>query len=310
MSFDRSALIDACRHHGLVTRVVVARVRGSAPREVGAAVLVWRAGASGTIGGGALEHALMAAARDIATPGYFNITRHALGPDMGQCCGGSVDIVTESFDLAAAEALPEDVIARGPGDMPLPVARIKTTARNTGVLPEPALVSGWMVEPVTTPTRDIWIWGAGHVGRALISVLAPLPGVRLTWVDVTADRFPDHIPDTVTTLTAARPERLVAYAPQQAEHIIVTFSHDLDLELCHRLLHHGFRTTGLIGSATKWARFKSRLKGLGHSGASIDRITCPIGDPSLGKHPHVIALGVAADLLRTAARAAHLEGYA
>lgn len=310
MSFDRSSLIDACKRHGVVTRVVVARVRGSAPREVGAAMLVWREGASGTIGGGTLEHALMTAARDIREAGYFNITRHALGPDMGQCCGGSVDIVTESFDLAAAEGLPQDVIARGPGDMPLSVVRIKRTARNTGVLPDPALVSGWMIEPVTTPTRHIWVWGAGHVGRALVSVLAPLPDIALTWVDINQGRFPDDIPDALTTLTAARPERLVPFAPQNAEHIIVTFSHDLDLELCHQLLQHGFTSAGLIGSATKWARFKSRLSALGHSGALVERITCPIGDPSLGKHPHVIALGVATDLLRHTPRAARLEGYA
>lgn len=310
MSFDRSSLIDACKDHGLVTRVVVARVRGSAPREVGAAMLVWRDGASGTIGGGALEHALMTAARGITTSGHFNITRHALGPDMGQCCGGSVDILTESFDLAAAEALPEDVIMRGPGEMPFPVARIKTDARGTGILPEAGLVSGWMIEPVTTPSRSVWIWGAGHVGRALVSVLAPLPDIKLTWVDINEGRFPSAVPGPVTTLTAAHPERLVAFAPQTAEHIIVTFSHDLDLALCHRLLQRGFDFAGLIGSATKWARFKSRLSALGHAPCSIARITCPIGDPSLGKHPQAIALGVATDLLHPASRTTSLEGYA
>ena len=310
MSFDRSALIDACKRHGIVTRVVVARVRGSAPREAGAAMLVWREGASGTVGGGTLEHSLMMTARTIEDAGHFEITRHALGPDMGQCCGGSVDVLTESYDLATARALPEDVIARGPGDVPLPVARILNTARNAGVLPASTLIAGWMVEPVTTPTRDIWVWGAGHVGRALVCVLTPLPDIRLTWVDVAAERFPDDIPGAVTTLHAPRPEQLVHFAPPDADHIILTYSHDLDLELCHRLLRHGFCSAGLIGSATKWARFKSRLKTLGHGATSIDRIICPIGEPSLGKHPHVIALGVAMALLRPASRAARLEGYA
>ena len=78
---------------------------------------------------------------------------------------------------------------------------------------------------------------------------------------------------------------------------MLTFSHSLDLELCHRLLGHGFRTLGLIGSATKWARFRSRLAALGHAEARIARIRCPIGDPGLGKHPQAIAIGVAADLL-------------
>ena len=90
----------------------------------------------------------------------------------------------------------------------------------------------------------------------------------------------------------------MAGAPQDAEHLILTFSHALALDLCHRLLMHGFRACGLIGSASKWARFRSRLAGLGHAPAQIARIRCPIGDPALGKHPQAIAISVAADLLR------------
>ncbi|MFN3577396.1 MAG: XdhC family protein, partial [Tabrizicola sp.] len=88
------------------------------------------------------------------------------------------------------------------------------------------------------------------------------------------------------------------HAPTDAEHLILTFSHALDLELCHRLLIRGFRSCGLIGSATKWGRFRSRLAALGHDAAAIGRIRCPIGDPRLGKHPQAIAVGVVAELLR------------
>jgi xanthine dehydrogenase accessory factor len=159
------------------------------------------------------------------------------------------------------------------------------------------VVQGWFVEPVADPTREIWIWGAGHVGRALVAVLAPLPGLRLTWIDTDAARFPE-VPEGVVQRIAANPAVLVDEAPAEAEHLVLTFSHALDLELCHRLLGHGFGALGLIGSETKWARFRSRLRALGHPDARISRIACPIGQPELGKHPQAIAVGVAAEILR------------
>jgi xanthine dehydrogenase accessory factor len=91
---------------------------------------------------------------------------------------------------------------------------------------------------------------------------------------------------------------VVGQAPVGAEHLILTYSHAIDLDLCHRLLGHGFASCGLIGSASKWARFRSRLVGLGHAPGQIARIQCPIGEPALGKHPQAIALGVGAALLR------------
>ena len=310
MSFDRTALIEACAAHGRVARVVVAQVRGSAPREVGAAMLVWQDGFSGTIGGGSLEYnATENARRNLGVSGQ-RLTRHALGPDLGQCCGGSVDLLTEVYDLEKAMALPEDIVVSGQGEIPLAVARIRAALEKGGRLPAPQLVSGWMVEPVTQATRPLWIWGAGHVGRALVDVTAPLPDMALTWVDTDTARFPARVPAHVNPIAAARPENLVPYAPLHAEHLIVTYSHDLDLELCHRLLRHGFAFAGLIGSATKWARFKSRLGALGHSREAILRITCPIGDPRLGKHPHQIAVGVAHDLMGAARGAQKLEGSA
>lgn len=154
-------------------------------------------------------------------------------------------------------------------------------------------------EPPQAP-RDtpLWLWGAGHVGRALVATLAPLPDLALTWIDTAPGRFPQTIPDTVTTLPASDPPRALKHAPTDAHHLIVTYSHEIDLALCHAALTHGFASCGLIGSATKWARFQSRLRALGHDSAQISRITCPIGDPSLGKHPQAIAVGVAARFLR------------
>jgi xanthine dehydrogenase accessory factor len=143
----------------------------------------------------------------------------------------------------------------------------------------------------------LWIWGAGHVGRAIVATVAPLNGFALTWIDTDAARFPDAIPAGVDQVIAAQPARLMPRAPRAAHHLILTYSHDLDLELCHAALSHGFASAGLIGSATKWARFRSRLEGLGHAPGHIDRIVCPIGDPSLGKEPQAIAIGVAARLM-------------
>lgn len=296
MSFDLTGLSHAITLHGRVVRVVIAAHGGSSPREVGAAMLVWDRGQSGTIGGGALEYAAATKARAMLADGGRTVERVALGPSIGQCCGGAVTLWTEVF-----EAVPEPVagvVARGPGDMPLAVKRVLAAARGQGLRPASGLVAGWLVEPVAEAERQVWIWGAGHVGRALVAVLAPLPGIAITWVDTGPERFPEVIPEGVTPVWAERPEALVGHVPMGAEHLIVTYSHALDLELCHRLLGRGFGWLGLIGSATKWARFRSRLRALGHSGAEIDRITCPIGDVSLGKHPQAIAIGVGLQLLK------------
>lgn len=293
MAFDLNALRAAFAEHGRVARVVIAEVQGSSPREVGAAMLVWDGGQSGTIGGGALEY--QAAGQAFAREGF---SRHPLGPELGQCCGGAVTLLTEIYDADRLAALDDEtIIARGPGEMPLAVKRLTTCARNQGVDLRPRMVQGWFVEPLARPMRPIWIWGAGHVGRALVDVLEPIPEFSLTWVDTAPNRFPDAIPDGVSVLPASDPLRVVQHAPNDAAHIIVTYSHALDLSLCDALLRHGFGFAGLIGSDTKWARFASRLRKLGHSDAQISRICCPIGQKSLGKHPQAIAVGVAAQLL-------------
>lgn len=302
MSFDREGLASLIAVHGAVARVVVAETAGSAPREAGASMAVWAGGQSGTIGGGALEFEAAARARAmLATGGADRLDRLALGPALNQCCGGAVRLLSETWDKTRLAQVSGTIVARPlpgtRGEMPLAVQRILARARGEGVRPAARIVQGWYVEPVAVPVRDIWIWGAGHVGRALVAVLAPLPGLRLTWADTDAARFP-AVPEGVVQRIAPDPVSLVDEAPRAAEHLVLTFSHALDLELCHRLLGHGFASLGLIGSATKWARFRSRLRALGHPDARISRIRCPIGRPEFGKHPQAIAVGVAADLLK------------
>lgn len=150
------------------------------------------------------------------------------------------------------------------------------------------------IEPSGPP---IWIWGAGHVGHAIATTLSPFETFGITLIDDAPARLPAPLPPRVTPLVAADMPRAVVHAPADANHFILTYSHDIDLALCDALLHHGFQSCGLIGSTTKWARFRKRLGQMGHPDAQISRITCPIGDPRLGKHPQAIAIGVAARLL-------------
>lgn len=296
--FDLAALSAAVTTYQTVARVVIAAVKGSSPREVGASMLVWEGGQSGTIGGGALEWQATTRARDMLATGGHRLDHESLGPNLGQCCGGAVTLLTEVY---TAKTLPTDttLIARATdgSPMPLSVKRLLTQARNQGTRPAPQIIQGWMVEPISRPTRHLWIWGAGHVGRALVHTLAPLPGVSITWIDTAPDRFPDEFLENTRALPVPNLADALTLAPTSAEHLILTYSHALDLDLCHRLLTHGFSACGLIGSASKWARFRSRLAALGHQPQSIARITCPIGDPALGKHPQAIAISVAAALL-------------
>lgn len=290
MSIDPEILARAAAR-GPFVRVLVAEVRGSAPREPGAAMLVWPDRTEGTIGGGRLEYEAIARARATRAP---HLERVALGPAMGQCCGGAV---TLSYEPMVGPPDAEGWYARGPEPMPLSVRRALARARDRGEAPA-LLIDGWLIEAVAPPPDELWVWGAGHVGRALVNVLAPLPGLRIRWVDTGLDRFPEIAPEGVATLIAENPADLVSAAPITARHLILTYSHALDLELCHRLLGHGFAGCGLIGSATKWARFRGRLRALGHTDALISGIECPIGDPSLGKAPQAIAISVAGGLLR------------
>ncbi len=296
MSFDPRPLSDAVRAHGAVIRIVVIRALGSTPREAGAAMLVWADGQEGTIGGGTLEWQAIAEARDVLQSGQ-DLRRRTLplGPELGQCCGGSVTLVWERFHQ---DNLPQGFpFARplGPAtDMPDKVAR-RVAMGLTG--PVPVELEGWLIEAGVHQGRPLWIWGAGHVGRAIAAVMAPLPDRNVTLIDVTEDKFPVEMPAGVTARITADPVSIAPQAPANADHLILTYSHPLDLALCHALLSQPCASIGLIGSATKWARFRGRLAALGHSTADISRIACPIGEPAFGKHPQAIAIGVAAALI-------------
>lgn len=283
---------------GPCVRVVIADHKGSAPRETGTSMLVNMDGCKGTIGGGALEFSAIATARAMLGNGQMNASQTIpLGPNLGQCCGGSVVLVFESF---SHETLPEaeGVFARAIADAPqsLKVKRALKSFRNASRPNTLLWVDNWIIEPVAVSAQPLWIYGAGHVGRALIDVFWDLP-FDITWVDTSVARFPETIPPDVTKLVAADPAAVVKHAPADAYHLILTYSHAIDLALCHAVLSRDFAFCGVIGSASKAARFRSRLASLGLGPETIAKLTCPIGNPALGKEPKAIALGVATDLL-------------
>jgi xanthine dehydrogenase accessory factor len=286
MSFDLDTLRAAVAREARVVRVVVTDVRGSAPREVGAAMLIWADGQAGTIGGGRLEWDATDIARQTLRDGAVRVRRFALGPDLGQCCGGAAQVAAV---LYTGDTLPAPgLVALALEDRPRPATPTLLPARK----------DGWFFESTEIPRVPVWIHGAGHVGRAIVDLLALQPDFDVTWIDTAPERFPPEA--KARCLPAPDPARALALAPRNAHHLILTYSHAMDLALCHAALRHGFASAGLIGSQTKWARFRKRLSALGHSEDQIARITCPIGDPRLGRRPEAIALGVVTGLVLSA----------
>jgi xanthine dehydrogenase accessory factor len=281
----------------------------------------------GTIGGGQLEFEAIAHARAMLeadhAPWQRDMRVWPLGPSLGQCCGGSVRILFEMYtdheraQIGGAEGAslivrPVDsgeplrfIAARQDIDgLPLHVARaVKdmlsgARQRQAAFIPARKGQIACFIEPIRSPAKPLYIYGAGHVGRAIVRVLTDLP-FAVHWVDVHADRFPPQIPDGVHRIVASDPAAIASAAPQGAYHLVLTYSHALDLAICHALLadpHFGF--LGLIGSASKRARFIKRLREGGVTQAAIDRLTCPIGIGNLrGKEPATIAISAAAQLI-------------
>jgi len=233
--------------------------KGSAPREGGTAMVVRQQDTRGTIGGGALEHhAIQTDRSKVHLPFEETVP---LGPDLGQCCGGSVRL-RYSHDTRAVD------------------------------------LSQWLPRldnENTSSPRPLWVWGAGHVGRAVVRLGAQLTSFDITWVDSGPARFPSEIPESVTVLPAADMPTAVRFAPKDAAHLIFTYSHQIDFDLCAQLLRHGFHSCGMIGSNTKKTRFFKRIRELK---LNPDLITCPIGDPERGKHPDWIAHSTLTALLQ------------
>ncbi|RAR84830.1 xanthine dehydrogenase accessory factor [Paracidovorax anthurii] len=249
--------------------VEVESTEGSVPRGRGAWMAVFPGGALvGTIGGGRLEwDAHREALRRLAGGEGPAVARFALGPSLGQCCGGVVHL---RFTLA------------GPQDREALARRLA-----------PALA------PVA-------LFGAGHVGHALARVLAPLP-FALTWIDSRDSVFPQEAGAQARCEHSEPVQAAVPGLAPGSRVLVMSFSHAEDLDvvaacLARQRARADLPFIGLIGSRTKWATFSHRLEARGFSRDELRQVTCPIGMPGIaGKEPEVIAVSVAAQLLATLA---------
>lgn len=300
---------------GAAALVTITAVRGSSPREEGTRMLVRRDGRiSGTIGGGALEWQAIALAQQsmMRHPGGHGFVRSfALGPDMGQCCGGQVTLRIEA--LASADLAWLQPLARARREAPDSAIAGQTDTR--GVLirriatQDAPAADNSHHEPGPAAATPLLLFGAGHVGRALVLAMAPLP-FALRWIDTRRDLFPGHAPANTMSVATDDPLAEIAAAPAGAFVLAMTHSHALDLDLMAAALGRtDLGYIGVIGSATKRARFLGQLRRLGHDEGALQRMICPVGVPDLGsKDPAVIAAGIAVELLqRRAALAASRE---
>ncbi len=175
----------------------------------------------------------------------------------------------------------------------------------------------WLLDAVLAPRAHLMLFGAGHVGAAIVRALAELP-CRVTWVDERDDLFPADTPANVTVEATDTPEALVENAPQGTTFLVMTHSHALDLSLSHAILSRPLVARpgaqdwfGLIGSDTKRRQFEHRLRERGVDEARVDTMVCPVGIAGIeGKAPAVIAASMAAQLLQVweaAARQPHVS---
>lgn len=298
-------LADLVAAHGAAALVRVAAVQGSAPREAGAAMAVRPDGAfHGTIGGGELEWRALAEARTALAEkrGPMRRLDMQLGPDLGQCCGGRAIVTVETFDARDLDAL--RTIAEAAAEGWALAARMGEDGRVVRAGAEDAIPEGGWIEETGPRPTPLLLFGAGHVGRALVLALAPLP-FRARWIDTRADAFPAHVPATATAVHTDEPGLEIAQAPPGAFALVMTHSHPLDRALtAAALAREDFPFVGLIGSATKRARFERRFREIGVPEARIAALACPIGLPGIaGKEPAIIATATAAQLLQARERA-------
>ena len=300
-------LVDAIEAEGSAALVTLARVEGSSPREAGVRMVVRPSGGfHGTVGGGALEFAALEAASEALRKGRGPARRRslALGPELGQCCGGRVEWRVETFDERDLDDLSAFAIAESGASVSLS-ARLgadgrvqRTLGPSVGERKLARLSEESWNEWLGVLARAVYLFGAGHVGRALALALAPLP-FAVRWIDPRRDAFPTHAPANVTLIHAPGPAAELASAPDRALIIVMTHSHALDLEIIAEALRvERFGYVGLIGSATKRARFLSQMRAAGLTEVQLARLVCPIGVQGLeSKDPAVIAASTAAQLL-------------
>ncbi|WP_431261002.1 xanthine dehydrogenase accessory protein XdhC [Roseateles chitinivorans] len=248
--------------------VRVDELQGSGPREVGAWMAVTTSDVVNTIGGGQLEFDAIAKARAALAAGRVIEARQrfALGPSLGQCCGGVVWLTFEWLDAQSIAGLADRL-----GDQ-----------------------REW---------RRIALFGGGHVGRAIVDLLAKLPAT-VHWIDSREGMFPEPLPDNVRAEQSEPVQGAVPTLAAGSHVLIMSFSHAEDLDILASCLKRQRESgdlpyIGLIGSKSKWATFRHRLEARGFTPAELAHVTCPIGIPNIpGKQPEVVALSVVAQAMQ------------
>lgn len=334
------AVLAALQREPAVVRVLVATVRGSAPREAGACMLVGRDGLRGTIGGGYLEweaqRLALALLHETSGPAV-QVRKLILGAELGQCCGGVVKLWLERFTAADETVLQRMLAVAGQWYSELEADGSVSRAPSPAIAQEgwgggasarktppsrpsperggrscsapvqaPTLVCSngtWtLLEDLGSNALPVHLYGAGHVGQALVLVLAGLP-YTVRWIDSRVELLPVDAPDNVTPLCTAFPLQTLREAAPGTHYIVMTHDHALDYALCRAILERGDAAfVGVIGSHSKGARFRSRLARDGLSAAQIAPLVCPIGIAGIAsKLPAAIAVGIAAQLLQLTA---------
>ena len=325
-------LVDLTAAGEPVVIVTIAGVRGSAPREVGAKMLVTASETIGTIGGGQLEYQCTRLAVDrLDRDAAIDLERFPLGASMGQCCGGVVEVLFETV----ADGLPAWLRTLGglhgqrtpamlvtelggnPADKLIVTADAEfgeTLGEDVGAARErlgrrepAALIEGAFYEPVLGSDFDIAVFGAGHVGSALVGVLATLD-CNVRWIDSRRNVF-RHVPNNARAIETREPALEIAALAPGAHVLVMTHSHGIDFDICMKALRRDdLAYVGLIGSASKRRRFEKRFREQGLGDAEIARLTCPIGVGGVtGKKPAEIAVAVSAELLGLRGRAGRAE---
>jgi len=283
-----------------VMQITLVEVHGSAPRNAGAKMQVWNGGQSGTIGGGELEFRVSRTARDMLQQKNVLpvLLDFALGPVLGQCCGGFVRVLIEPAQK------------KHPSDTKMAVLTCLKTGKKTLqaanskrarilVLDENHNASSklnaldqccFVLEQPADKAVPVYVFGGGHIGAALIKILQPID-FDLHWIDARSGFAGKDIDD---------PLLVAETAPGAALFVILTHCHDLDYQLCRCILQKPeLAFCGLIGSKTKQKRFVRRLYDDGLSDEQIKQLTCPLGLPGIGgKSPAEIAVSIAAQLLQ------------
>lgn len=273
MTQSRDFLAHLATHDAVL--VTVHRHRGSVPRELGAWMAVFADCIVGTVGGGHLEWQAIGEARArLQGIAGSAVLRYALGPRLGQCCGGEVHLRFEAVTAGQLSALQQHFDA------------------------------------VQRQWPQLAVFGGGHVGGALVRLLARLP-LQVRWIDSRDEVFPPTSPDNVACEHSDPVQAAVATLAAGSLVLIMSFSHAQDLDvvaacLLRQRTQADLGLIGLIGSQTKWATFRHRLEARGFGAHELARVTCPIGVPGIdGKEPEVIAVAVAAQVLQAVQTAAH-----